>query len=109
MSDDTPSGVDVLQPSYRPAMVIMLALVALFGGMSAILTALDSRIKSQVQAELALQAERISAVNQAQSSELETHEARIKALESTITNISINLAEIKSDLKYMRQQMEKHR
>jgi hypothetical protein len=94
---------DVFGKAYQPAVMIFVTVVTLGGCFFLADSALSGKIDRQIEVATATQKFQTKSVDERHDVTLESHEQRIKALESTLTTINLSLTEIKADVKYLRE------
>lgn len=100
---DPNNVVSVLGKTYQPAAILIFALISIVSMLVLGDTALSNKIDRQVQARMEVQQLVLKSADEKQSSAIDGHETRIRALESTMSQINTTLVEIKSDVKYIRE------
>jgi len=98
---------DVFGKTYQPAVMIFVTIVSLGGCFFLADSALSGKIERQIETTTAVHKLQSRSVDERHDVTLESHEARIKALESTLTTINLSLTEIKADVKYLREAKSK--
>lgn len=99
--------VSVLSKSYQPAAILIFAIISVVSMLVLGDTALSNKIDRQVQARLEVQQLVLKSADEKQTTAIDGHETRIRALESTMSQINTTLVEIKSDVKYLRESQGK--
>jgi len=94
---------EVFGRAYQPAVMIFVTIITLGGCFFLADSALSGKIERQIEAASAVQRLQVKATDDRHDVTLESHESRIRALESTLTTINLSLAEIKADVKYLRE------
>lgn len=102
MADSSPI-VGVLGKAYQPAAILVFAIIAIVSLLVLGDTALSNKIDRQIQGRMEVQQLVLKSADEKQTTAIDGHETRIRALESTMSQINTTLVEIKSDVKYIRE------
>lgn len=106
MADPSPV-VGILGKAYQPAAVVVFAIISVVSLLVLGDTALSNKIDRQIQGRMEVHQLIIKSADEKQTSAIDGHETRIRALESTMSQINTTLVEIKSDVKYLRESKRK--